>query len=284
MTFSSEDQSGESSPAWFTPARRSPRWLIIFVFAAALGVAIPISSLSLVEGPSEMALTASALFMLAGFAAFNFGLWMTRICVALLWAGLGLGLMAGGHQLEWDWLIFGIAAIVGSGLLCRGIISVRDAAVTDPLTGLQNRTGLWEECERAITICRRLNQPLTLAHIDLDGFKEVNDREGHAEGDRILRLCAERWAGVIRAGDTLARIGGDEFLLILPGSDSGDARRLMGRLREVSPIEWCFGAAEMRHNEDIQGCMDRADIELYESKREKGLHDRPSGDLRRPVP
>ncbi|HTU15266.1 MAG TPA: GGDEF domain-containing protein [Solirubrobacterales bacterium] len=275
MTSASEDQRSGNSPTWFTPTRRSPRWLIIFVFAAGLGVAIPISAFSLVDGSADMALTASSLFMLAGFAAFNFGLWTTRICVVLLWAGLGLGLMAGGHDLDIAWLIFGVAAIAGAGLLCRGIVSVRDAAVTDPLTGLQNRTGLWEECERAIAICRRLNQPLTLVHIDLDGFKEVNDREGHAEGDRILRLCAERWAGVIRSGDTLARIGGDEFLLILPGSDSEAARRLMGRLREVSPIEWCFGAAEMRLAESIQDCMDRADIELYASKRDKGLHVRP---------
>ena len=185
-----------------------------------------------------------------------------------LWVGLGLGLLAGGrHQLGPAWLVFGVTAILGAEMLSRGVTSIREAALTDPLTGLLNRTGLWDQCEHAISICGRLNQPLTLVHIDLDGFKEVNDREGHAEGDRILQLCAERWVGVIRAGDTLARIGGDEFLLVLPGSSPTGAKKLMEKLRVVSPIEWCFGVAELKSNEEIQSCMDRADIELYASKR-----------------
>lgn len=270
MTVSGEDQRSERRAAWFTPARRSPRWLIYAVFAIALGIAIPVSAFNLVEGAAGTALTVSALFFLTGFAAFNFDLRTTRICVVCLWVGLGLGLLVGGKsQLGVAWLIFGAAAITGADLLSRGVTAIRDAAVTDPLTGLQNRTGLWEECERAITASRRLDQPLTLVHIDLDGFKEVNDREGHAEGDRILRLCAERWVGVIRAGDTLARIGGDEFLLLLPGSGIEGAGVLMEKLRVVSPIEWCFGAAELRPGEDIHVCMDRADVELYAAKRQR---------------
>jgi len=272
-----EERSRERRADWFTPSRRTPRWLIIAVFATALGIAIPISALNLIRGPSGTAVTVSSLFLLTGFAAFNFDLRTTRICALSLWAGLGLGLLAGGrHHLGAAWLIFGFAAVAGAELLSRGIASIRDAAVTDQLTGLQNRTGLWEELERSIAICRRLGQSLTLVHIDLDGFKEVNDREGHAEGDRILRLCAERWTGVIRQGDTLARIGGDEFLLILPGSDPIDARRLMGLLHEVSPIEWCFGAAELREGEEVQACLDRADAELYAAKRQRQSGNAPS--------
>ena len=270
VTVSGEDQRRERRATWFTPARRNPRWLTYAVFAIALGVGIPVSALNLVEGAPGTALTVSSLFFLTGFAAFNFDLRTTRICVASLWVGLGLGILVGGrHHLGAAWLIFGAAAVIGAEMLSRGVASIRDAAITDPLTGLQNRTGLWEECERAITASRRLEQPLTLVHIDLDGFKEVNDREGHAEGDRILRLCAERWVGVIRAGDTLARIGGDEFLLLLPGTSIEGVGALMEKLHQVSPIEWCFGAAELRPDEDIHICMDRADVELYASKRQR---------------
>ena len=152
------------------------------------------------------------------------------------------------------------------GLLSRGCRELRSLANLDPLTGLQNRTGLIAESDRAITICRRLDQPLTLVHIDLDGFKAINDTAGHAEGDRILRECADRWTEVIRCGDILARIGGDEFLLVLPGSNSDDARRLMGVLKEVSPVDWSFGVAELAPGEELQACVDRADAELYTDK------------------
>ncbi|MDQ2700657.1 MAG: GGDEF domain-containing protein [Actinomycetota bacterium] len=270
MTFPLEDENRESRAAGFTPTWRSPRWLSIGAFALALVVATPISAFGLLQGPAWTAFTVSSFFLLTGFAAFSFNLWTTRIWVTLLWLGLGLGLLVGGRtQIAGAWPIFGIAALVGAELLSRGIESIREAAVTDPLTGLQNRTGLWEECERAISICRRSGQPLTLVHIDLDGFKKVNDRDGHAEGDRILRLCAERWTGVIRSGDVLARIGGDEFLLVLPGSDVIGAGKLMKMLRVVSPVEWCFGAAELLPGERIQTCMDRADTQLYAAKKSK---------------
>jgi len=187
--------------------------------------------------------------------------------VLALWAVFGVGLWAGGQAgLTVSWLIVGAGALLGTEVLSRACRTIRSTAVTDPLTGLQNRVGLVYESDRAITICRRLDQPLTLVHIDLDGFKEVNDREGHAEGDRLLRQCADNWSGVIRAGDILARIGGDEFLLVLPGSNSDDARRLMGVLKEVSPIGWSFGVAELAPEEELQDCVDRADAELYNQK------------------
>jgi len=270
VTFPGKEEQKQGVASWFTPTRRSPRWLIVIAFAVALGIATPVAALNFIEDPTGMAVAASSLFFLTGFVAFNCSWKTTGITVLSLWIGIGLGLVVGGRGDEWTaWLVFGGSAVAGSLLLSRGVASIRFAAATDPLTGLRNRTGLWEECEHALNICQRLNQPLTLVHIDLDGFKEINDQKGHAEGDRLLRLCAERWTGVVRAGDTLARIGGDEFLLVLPGSNPADARELMETLQAVSPTEFCFGAAALRFDEDVQSCMDRADVELYNSKRHR---------------
>jgi GGDEF domain-containing protein len=71
---------------------------------------------------------------------------------------------------------------------------------------------------------------------------------------------------VIRESDILGRIGGDEFLLVLPGSNSDDARQMMGVLKDASPIDWSYGVAQLAPGEELQACVDRADAELYTNK------------------
>lgn len=249
---------------------RAPSWLTATVIAAAVGIAIPVLILDRVDSNEAGAVAVSVYFLLTGFIAFNYEPLNTRVYVLLLWAGFGAGLLIGDHGDRLvEWLIFGVAAFGGAESLSRSCSRIRSTAVTDPLTNLLNRNGLLNELGRAIPICRRLGQQLTMVHIDLDDFKGVNDREGHAKGDLILRQCAENWAGVVREGDILARIGGDEFLLVLPGSDSDDARRLMEELKKGSPIEWSFGVAGLAPDEELQACVDRADAELYTQKLEK---------------
>ena len=247
---------------------RTPGWLFAIVVAGAMLLAIPALTLDLVKADEAGAVAVSVFFLLSGFISFNFEPRNSRLYVSLLWVCFGAGLVAGGHNAQIvGWLVLGVAALTGSEFLSRSVSSIRSTAVTDPLTGLQNRIGLIHESDRAIAICRRLDQPLSMVHIDLDGFKEVNDREGHSRGDNLLRQCADNWTGVIRQGDILARIGGDEFLLVLPGSNSDDARRLMGVLKDVSPIGWSYGVAELAPGEELQACVDRADAELYANKK-----------------
>ena len=104
------------------------------------------------------------------------------------------------------------------------------AARTDPLTGLPNWRGLKEHLERDMRRARRDGSGLALLYLDLDGFKGVNDRYGHGVGDEVLRETAKAIRDTIRASDVAARVGGDEFVVLMPGARSDAAGRAGDRL------------------------------------------------------
>ena len=104
-------------------------------------------------------------------------------------------------------------------------------AAHDPLTGLQNRRAFAERLDEAIRGARERGEHHVLAFLDLDRFEVVNDRFGHATGDRLLREIGQVMGRVVRGGDVLARIGGDEFALLLANCRIDDARRIAEKLR-----------------------------------------------------
>ena len=190
-----------------------------------------------------------------------------RLLTLAFVAALGLGLLVGGsgHVLS-RWAVYAVALILVGELVGARAARLHRAAVTDPLTGLLNREGLREAATKAAARCRKRGLPLTVVHLDLDDFKGVNDSFGHAAGDRVLRECAERWSAALGDGDALARVGGDEFLLLLPGSDVGEAERLVERLRFRSPTGWSHGCAELGAEDDLESCLLHADAALYAAK------------------
>lgn len=103
-------------------------------------------------------------------------------------------------------------------------------AAHDPLTGALNRRGLMERFEGALALARRTGAPLAVLVLDLDGFKEVNDRLGHDAGDALLVAVAHRLRGVVRDHDLVARLGGDEFVAVLQAADAAAARVVAERL------------------------------------------------------
>jgi len=155
-------------------------------------------------------------------------------------------------------------------------------AHTDPLTGLANRRGLETE------LTRLLEDPLKAAHaavffLDLDGFKEVNDRLGHAAGDRALRIVGERLLSLTRAHDTVARVGGDEFVILArhvggPGAEVVLAERfaqILVHLAHELPVEVraSVGSARPAPGDTAGGLLERADRAMYRSKRRAPVSD-----------
>ncbi|MFC3953060.1 GGDEF domain-containing protein [Aeromicrobium fastidiosum] len=136
---------------------------------------------------------------------------------------------------------------------------------TDPLTGVLNRSGLDERIDIELGRAARAGMPLTVGIIDLDGFKQVNDEHGHAAGDRLLVSFASALSDLSRSYDTVARIGGDEFLVMMPGT-SAQGEDFFERLRGATGTGWSYGLAEAVPDDSARTIRARADGELYAQK------------------
>jgi diguanylate cyclase (GGDEF)-like protein len=111
------------------------------------------------------------------------------------------------------------------------IDSERTLSRIDPLTKVANRRALFEAALQAKSLSGRQNVPLSLAYTDVDGFKQLNDRFGHNTGDKVLAVTAAAIQKALRPTDTVARIGGDEFAILLPATGGTTAARIFGRVR-----------------------------------------------------
>lgn len=150
-------------------------------------------------------------------------------------------------------------------------------ARTDALTRIANRRAFIEAAALDLERARRHRRPLTLAYVDADDFKDVNDRLGHAEGDALLAVVARTLRGATRAVDSVARLGGDEFGLLLPETDEPMAEALLGRLQATLTetmarhgwgVRFSIGAAVFRTPAvSVDEMMARADELMYSAKR-----------------
>ncbi len=112
---------------------------------------------------------------------------------------------------------------------------IRHLAHHDPLTGLPNRTLFWSQFNRSLHEARRENRKVTIAYIDLDNFKSINDTHGHAAGDAVLKTLSDRMAHCIRASDLIVRLGGDEFAIVFSNPD-GDRSGVLRRLDKLRTL------------------------------------------------
>jgi diguanylate cyclase (GGDEF)-like protein len=151
-------------------------------------------------------------------------------------------------------------------------------ASRDDLTGLPNRRSISDWLATQMTICTRTGSPLSVAFLDLDHFKRINDTYGHLAGDRTLQLFARRAVETVRATDRLGRYGGEEFLLVLLGTRLRDANETLERIRAcIAGFDWSvidpklhvtitIGATEFVAGETVEELISRADLALYLGK------------------
>lgn len=167
-------------------------------------------------------------------------------------------------------------------IIYRDLRRLREMAQTDSLTGLFNRRKFMLDVVNEVELSHRLDVPLSLIYIDIDGFKKVNDQHGHTEGDEVLKEVARLLRlGAQRQTDGCYRLGGDEFALLLVGMDAPAANVLMrhaGVLYRTKPglllrykLDLSFGTTQLKKEEDAESFIRRADHLMYQSKRQ-GLY------------
>ncbi|MGH9712249.1 MAG: GGDEF domain-containing protein [Candidatus Acidiferrales bacterium] len=150
----------------------------------------------------------------------------------------------------------------------------RNLALVDPLTGLYNRRFAERTLKAEMARAQRKGYALTLVMFDLNGFKKINDRFGHAAGDLVLKEFAGRLCKAVREADVAARLGGDEFMLILTECDSSQVHTVLRRLQTIEievmgqrvPVEFAAGWKELEHGESPEDLMAEADKALYRDK------------------
>jgi diguanylate cyclase (GGDEF)-like protein len=162
-------------------------------------------------------------------------------------------------------------------------------AALDQLTGLYNRRSGEQRLAQEISRAQRHGRPLTILLMDLDGLKQINDRHGHAAGDTVLKGFADRLQRAIRGSDLAVRLGGDEFMALLPECRAEEVRHVLARLEGLEfefddnklRLQYSRGWTDYAPGETPQELLKRADAALYENKR-AGKH-RVVAPLQAPV-
>jgi diguanylate cyclase (GGDEF)-like protein len=218
-------------------------------------------------------------------------LYLLPVLFATWFAGRTAGLMTiGASVLAWLWIgvddLGGVVdGIVHFALFAVVVLSIsayrtyylreKERALTDPLTGLLDRRGFLEYAKKEVARANRYQRPVSVAYIDVDNFKEINEQLGHAGGDTVLRTIAMSLQHSTRKIDVVARLGGDEFSILLPESGAEGAKSaisgLRSRVREDlkvfdRPVTLSIGAITFERPGSVEEMLKRADETMYKVK------------------
>jgi len=266
---------------------RQPKWLLVSIGLIALmfvGVGDWFASSSLLEFSVFFVLPVSySAWFLDRRAALLTSLVSTAIIMA---NSLNSPIHAmNGRVAYWNglvWLVFFALVTFLIADLKALHVRERELARVDDLTKVGTRVAFYEFTAAEMSRARRSNSPMTLAYVDLDSFKEVNDRHGHATGDKVLVTVAQIMQKSIRDTDFVARLGGDEFALVLPNTSRGAAQKVLEELLAILsqsmrqhrwPVTFSIGGVTfLVPPENIDEMIKRADEVMYSVKQSGKNH------------
>lgn len=251
-------------------AAANTAFLVSGVFSVAL---IPIGAFARRRGQTAAGyFLASGLASTIGLCATTFSVWGLLPFTAWTYRGVEMSIMAEALLLQ-----LALVQFIRSQIDKR-LDAERDARV-DALTQLANRRGFLEQAEAAHSVAVRHQRPLAAVVLDIDHFKSINDRHGHAVGDEVLRNVGQTLTHLTRSGDCVARWGGEEFIMLLPETDLETATQFAERIRcaleemvvaatdEVRvQITASFGVAQLKPDQPLEKLIIAADDALYSVK------------------
>ena len=277
---------GSTSILW---ARHARRWTVHAVLAAGTGLICLCIFFAGVATPVYAAMFLWVVLVAASFFAGR------AVTAHVLWVLVSSGLTLlvidepSDFSLVTRWVLGALVLVVAAAVMSELVAARRSTeerlrieieekerlqreleqlAHSDPLTGIANRRHFEQELAREMARATRQAWPLCVIALDIDDFKQYNDEHGHAAGDRLLKSAASAWAGSLRGEDIIARVGGDEFVALLPNCSFAEAERAGERLRRsVSEDQTCsVGIACWDGREPAEQVLERADLAMYGSK------------------
>jgi diguanylate cyclase (GGDEF)-like protein len=257
--------SGERLRSWRTPLLQvallvngALTWLLMVKAATTVGHV-------LIGYNFVYVVMVAAYFLPRRQARWHTGLIVVEVLTAAYLAGLDPRALVGPSV--------AVSVVTISEVLGRLATRLRSGATTDALTGVLNRAAFADVAHDLLATSRRRGEPMSLVVADLDDFKRVNDEQGHAAGDAVLTSVAETWRRCLRSADVLARVGGDEFVVLLPGATFEQARDVVRRMRAATEVSWSSGIATSESGGELRSLYEEADRQLYAEKRQR---ERPS--------
>lgn len=277
------------STVFYTPGK-NPRWAL-----GALGsLGVVMGTIAALRGRAFTRLEATAMLAIQmvviaamthtshlDTAAFSNGvglplvgiytsLLLSRPAVIVYYAGLAAYVTAvaerGDSTLTTGAVVIAIEATIATEIVRVLFERMRSLALADPLTGVLNRHGLESIGHRLLARARRRRTPVSVVLIDLDDLRAVNNSRGHRAGDDLLVAATRQWLDDVSGDEVVGRVGGDEFVLMLPGTDEARAHERVRALAAEASVRWTAGVAQLRDGESLADLIERADQAMYARK------------------